>query len=122
MIDPLAHAHINVVGGVVLLCMAVTYYLFQAISGKPVYSQRLVNHSFWWTVVGITGFYSTLLYFGIREGQYLLMGNSLAADQLHAYYGPIIATVSTIMGVGFWVFFTNVFLTAKAVFSQQHDP
>ncbi len=122
MIDPLAHAHINVVGGVVLLCMAVTYYLFQNISGKPVYSRRLVNHSFWWTVVGITGFYSTLLFFGIREGQLLLEGNSMAAEELHTIYGPIIATVSTVMGIGFWVFFTNVFLTAKAVFSRRHDP
>jgi len=33
MIDPLAHAHINVVGGVVLLCMAVTYYLFPVLFG-----------------------------------------------------------------------------------------
>ncbi len=122
MIDPLAHAHINVVGGVVLLCMAVTYYLFQAISGRPVYSVRLLNHSFWWTALGVTGFYTTLMVFGILKGQALLAGDHEEIAALHSIYSPIIASVSTVMGIGFWVFFANVFLTARAIFStRRHD-
>lgn len=121
MIDPLAHAHINVVGGVVLLCMAVTYYLFQAITGKPVYSARLVNHSFWWTALGVTGFYSTLMIFGILEGQALLADDVARMDALKSIYGPLIAIVATGMGIGFWVFFANVFLTAKKVMFSRHD-
>jgi cytochrome c oxidase cbb3-type subunit 1 len=46
MINPLAHTHINVVGGVVLLCMAVTYYLLPRLSGVPLYSQRMITHTF----------------------------------------------------------------------------
>lgn len=121
MIDPLAHAHINVIGGVVLLCMGVTYYLFATISGRPVYSQRLVNHSFWWTVIGISCFYSTLLIFGILEGHYLLLHDTATMRQIHGFYGPIIATVATVMGMGFWIFFANIFMTAKAYYSQRHD-
>ena len=34
MIDPLAHAHINVIGGVVLLLMAASYYLLPRITAK----------------------------------------------------------------------------------------
>ncbi len=113
MIDPLAHAHINVVGGVVLLCMAVTYFLLEHLSGRPVYSQRLVNHSFWWTIIGIAGFYSTLLTFGIIEGNYLLADNEIAIQEIHHLYGPIIASVSTVMGMGFWVYFANVFMTVR---------
>lgn len=121
MIDPLAHAHINVVGGVVLLCMGVTYYMFATISGRPVYSQRMVDHSFWWTMIGVSCFYSTLLIFGSLEGHFLLTHNSEAMEKVHHVYGPTIATVSTVMGMGFWIFFANIFMTAKTYFSQRHD-
>lgn len=121
MIDPLAHAHINVVGGVVLLCMAITYYLLAMISGRPVYSRRLIDHSFWWTAIGVCGFYTTLLFFGILEGHYLLAHESEAMERAHALYTPVIATVSTVMGIGFWVFFANVFMTARNIFSARDD-
>jgi len=121
MIDPLAHAHINVVGGVVILCMAATYFMLQAISGRPVFSQRLVNHSFWWTTIGVTSFYTTLLVFGIVEGHYLLTSQTAALESVQKFYGPIIGIVSTALGVGFWVFFTNVFLTIKDIFKHPHD-
>jgi len=38
MIDPLAHAHINLVGGVVMLVVGVTYYLLPILSGRAIYS------------------------------------------------------------------------------------
>jgi len=115
MIDPLAHAHVNVVGGVVLLCMAVTYYLLPRLSGQPLFSQRLVNHTYWWTTLGVCGFYSTLMIFGIIEGNLLLQGDNEGMSEVHRIYTPIIAVVSTVMGIGFWVFFFNVLVTAKAI-------
>jgi len=116
MIDPLAHAHINVVGGVVLLCMAVTYYLLPRLSGQSLFSQRLVKHTFWWTTLGICGFYSTLMIFGVIEGNLLLQGDTEAMAEVHSIYTPIIAVVSTVMGIGFWVFFTNVLITARTIY------
>ena len=53
MIDPLAHAHMNLVGGVVMLLMGVTYYLLPILSGRPIYSLKLVQHSFWLTTLGV---------------------------------------------------------------------
>ena len=110
MIDPLAHAHINLVGGVVLLCMAMTYYLLPKLSGQVIYSQRLVNHTYWWTTIGICGFYSTLMAFGIIEGNLLLQDNTERMNEVHNIYSPIIAFVSTVMGIGFWIFFTNIYI------------
>jgi len=118
MIDPLAHAHINVVGGVVILCMAVTYYLLPRLSGQALFSQRLVNHTFWWTTLGICGFYSTLMVFGFIEGNLLLQLDLEGMAEVHSIYTPVIAVVSTGMGIGFWVFFTNVFVTAKAIYKN----
>ncbi|NOY70957.1 MAG: cytochrome oxidase [Gammaproteobacteria bacterium] len=116
MIDPLAHAHINVIGGVVLLCMAVSYYLVPRLTGVKLYSTRLINYTFWFTALGITGFYSTLLGFGIVEGNLLLAGQTEQLEVVHSYYKPTIAIVSFIMGMGFWIFFANVFMTAKKVY------
>ena len=121
MIDPLAHAHINVVGGVVILSMAVTYYLLITIGRRPPYSWRLVDHSFWWTAIGVCGFYSTLLFFGIKEGFCLLAGDEAGIQSLHKVYGSLIAIVSTVMGMGFWIFFFNVFFTTRAIFKHRND-
>jgi len=115
MIDPLAHAHINVVGGVVVFIMGASYYLIPKVGGIAIYSRKLVNHTFWWTIIGIAGFYSTLLTFGILEGKAMLANPHTddAVQAIHRFYGPIIGSVSTVMGVGFWVYFINVFLTIK---------
>lgn len=112
LIDPLAHAHINIVGGVVLLTMAVTYYLLPLLSGKPLYSQRLVEHTFWWTTLGVTAFYSTLMVFGIWEG-YLTLHHPEGLAEVHRFYPFSIATAATIMGMGFWIYFANIFMTAR---------
>ncbi|MDH5323821.1 MAG: cbb3-type cytochrome c oxidase subunit I [Gammaproteobacteria bacterium] len=114
MIDPLAHAHINVVGGVVIFIMGASYYLLPKMLNAPIYSRKLVSHTYWWTTLGITGFYSTLMIFGILEGQALLADpTGTEAAAIHQYYGRTIAIVATVMGMGFWIFFTNLFLTMK---------
>ena len=117
MIDPLAHAHINVIGGVMLILMGVTYYLVPRFTGHPVWSKRLVEHTFWWTTLGVIGFYSTLMIFGIWEG-WLLLHDPGKMEAVHRMYGPTIAIVSTVMGMGFWIFFTNLFITARRFYRQ----
>lgn len=114
MIDPLAHAHINVVGGVVIFLMGASYYLLPRMGGVSIYSRRLVEHSFWWTSLGIAGFYSTLMIFGIVEGHTMLQDPERAVE-IHSYYGPVISIVSTIMGIGFWIYFANIFLTFRKI-------
>ncbi len=112
MIDPLAHAHINTVGGVVIFLMGATYYLLPRMLGSPLFSKRLVNHTYWWTTLGIAGFYSTLMIFGTVEG-YLLLNEPERMADVHRFYGPIISVVSSVMGVGFWIFFANLFMTVR---------
>jgi cbb3-type cytochrome oxidase subunit 1 len=118
MIDPLAHAHINVVGGLVMLGMAVIYYLLPTISGRPLWSRRLVDYSFWGVCVGVSSFYVLLIIFGIVEGN-LLLRDPKAVPEVHRYYAPIISVASTVMGIGFWMFFANVFLTARNIYKRR---
>ncbi len=112
MIDPLAHAHMNLVGGVVILAMGTSYYLLPIFSGKPIYSLRLVNQSLWWTAIGQFYFYITLIVFGIWEGM-LLLHNPQALPQVHHFYGPIVAGSGIVMATGFCIYLVNVIMTLR---------
>jgi heme/copper-type cytochrome/quinol oxidase subunit 1 len=110
MIDPLAHAHMNLVGGLVTLAMGTTYYLLPIFSGKAIYSWRLVNHSFWWTSGGVYFFYFTQMVFGIWEGN-LLLSNPNGIPAVHHWYGPIVAGSGMVMATGFCLYLINIILS-----------
>lgn len=110
MIDPLAHAHMNLVGGVVLLVMGATFYLLPIFSGKKIYSVKLVNHTFWWVAIGVYSFYILQMIFGIWEGL-LLHSDPHKIPAVHHYYGPLMAMSGTTMLIGFSTYFANVILT-----------
>ena len=109
MIDPLAHAHMNLVGGVVLLAMCVTYYLLPIFTGKKIYSIKLVQHTFWWVSIGVYSFYIIQMVFGIWEG--LLISNPGEMAAVHRFYGPVMALSGTTMAIGFCTYLANVILT-----------
>jgi len=117
MIDPLAHAHINLVGGVTILGMAVTYYLIPKITHKPLYSQKMAEHSFWWTICGVSAFYTSLMVFGIWEGN-LWLTNPEAIPAIHRFYGPVISVTATALAIGFWVYLANVLLSVKGFYKN----
>ncbi len=112
MIDPLAHAHINLVGGVTMLGMAVTYYLLPRLLGREVYSARMVEHSFWWTASGVGSFYVALMIFGFVEG-YFWLHDPARVPAIHRWYGAVISIASTVLALGFWIYFVNVYLTIR---------
>jgi len=117
IIDPLAHAHINLVGGVTVLGMAVTYYMLPKITGKPIHSLRMAEHSFWWTTIGVSAFYISLMIFGIVEGN-LWLSDPAAVPAIHRFYGPVISIAATVLAVGFWVYLANVLLTLKDIYKK----
>ena len=110
MIDPLAHAHMNLVGGVVLLAMGVTYYLVPILTAKKIYSIKLVNHTFWWVSIGVYSFYIIQMFFGIWEGL-LLHADPLKIPLVHRFYGPLVAISGTAMLIGFTIYLVNLLLT-----------
>lgn len=117
MIDPLAHAHINLIGGVMILSMAVTYYLLPKFSSTPIYSRRLAEHSFWWTTIGALLFYLVLMVFGGIEGV-MLLDRSPDLDHVNNIYRSVVAVSASIMGIGLWIYLTNIILTIKNVFKH----
>lgn len=114
MIDPLAHAHINLIGGVMMLAMATTYYLLPHMTGKPIWSKRLVEHSFWWTVFGVASFYSVLMIFGVWEGL-LLLQDSPQMESVHGVYTYLASISASIMGFGMWLFLANAAMSIRSL-------
>jgi hypothetical protein len=74
-IDPISHAHINLVTG---LTMLVAGALFARLPHAP--SRRVVNACFFALLAGSLAFYSSALYLGLHEGR-LVVGRGLTPEQ-----------------------------------------
>jgi cytochrome c oxidase cbb3-type subunit 1 len=103
----------NLVGGVVLLAMGVTFYLLPIFTGKRIYSIKLVKHTFWWVSIGVYSFYIIQMVFGIWEGL-LLHSRPQDIPSVHRFYGPVMAISGTVMAIGFCTYLANVVLTITA--------
>ncbi len=114
LVDPLAHAHINLIGGVVSVVMAMVYYLLPRLSGKKIWSPFLGEMSFFFMVAGVIGFYTVLLTFGILEGNRML-DQGIVYPLARAVYQPYhrigFVLAALFMGIGHWTFVWNVFAT-----------
>jgi cytochrome c oxidase cbb3-type subunit 1 len=116
LIDPLAHAHINLVGGVTTGLMGLFYYVLPRLLNRPIYSPVLAATSFWFSAIGVGIFYLSLVILGLIEGNLVHAGMSYA--QALEAVGPIhhvlIITGAILMGLGYWTYITNIFLTVFA--------
>jgi cbb3-type cytochrome oxidase subunit 1 len=113
MIDPMAHAHINLVGGVTTGLMGLFYFVLPRLLHRPIYSPLLSATSFWFSAIGVGVFYSSLVIFGLIEGNMVPAGLTYA--QALEAVGPIhhimIITGAMVMGLGYWTYITNIYLT-----------
>ena len=113
LIDPLAHAHINLVGGVTMGMMGLIYYVLPKLLGRNVYSPVLAGASFWLSTVGVLGFFFSLVGLGIAEGNMVHGGMtySEALDVVGPVHHVLIVTTAFLMGFGYWAFIINVLMT-----------
>lgn len=113
MIDPLAHAHVNLVGGVTMGMMGLFYFVLPRLLGRPVASPALSEISFWCSTFGVAIFFTSLVVLGLVEGRMVHAG--MTYPDAKAAVGPIhpvaIITGAMLMGFGYWTFIANVYLT-----------
>ena len=113
LIDPLAHAHINLVGGVTVGMMGLFYYVLPRLVMRPIYSMTLATMSFWFSLLGVTVFFTSLVVLGVIEGNMIHTGMTYA--QALEAVGPMhhimIITGAMLMGFGYWTYITNILLT-----------
>ncbi len=103
-IDPISHAHINLVTGLTMLVAGGLLYLVPRLGGTPP-SRRAVNACFYTLLSGSLAFYGVALYLGFHEGG-LVVGARLTPEQaeaatpLHPY---LLMTAGVAMLAGFWL-------------------
>ena len=114
LVDPLAHAHINLIGGVVSIVMAMVYYLLPRMLKKYFWSGFLGQANFYLMLAGVAGFYLVLLVFGILEGNRMLdegVVYPIARSHYQPYHRFGFVFSALLMGLAHWTFVLNVFMT-----------
>jgi hypothetical protein len=102
-IDPIAHAHVNLVTGLTMLVAGALFYLAPLFGGKAP-SRRAADACFYALLAGSLAFYATTLYLGFHEGA-LVVGRGLSPEQaerataLHPY---LLMGAGTVMLEAFW--------------------
>ena len=102
-IDPISHAHINLVTGLTMLTVGVLLYLAPVVGGSAP-SRRLTNAVFYWLLLGSLAFYGSALGLGLHEGR-LVVDRGLTPEQaeeatwVHPY---LIMAAGVAMFAAFW--------------------
>ena len=113
LIDPLAHAHINLVGGVTVGMMGLFYYVLPKLVNRPIYSTVLATMSFWFSMLGVFVFFTSLVILGIIEGNMIHSGMTYgqALEAVGSIHHIMIITGAMLMGFGYWTYISNILLT-----------
>ncbi|MCB9458691.1 MAG: cbb3-type cytochrome c oxidase subunit I [Anaerolineaceae bacterium] len=120
----LANSHIIIVGGGTILLTGITWYILPRILNRPLYSNSLAAGSFWFTFIGVFGFYLAWLILGLVEGNLVRGGMEYldAKAQIGSWHTVPTRITSSIMGVGYWTYVLNVFLTVWAAKKDSPKP
>ncbi len=116
MARDLANTHLVIVIGGTIAATGLIWYILPRIARRPLYSNLLATWSFWLTVVGAGGFYLSNIVLGIIFGQMAHNGIDYeAAKPIVGVWRVIpIAGSASIMGLGYWTFTAEIFLTIWA--------
>ena len=115
-IDPIAHAHVNLVTGLTMLVAGVLFQLAPLLGGKAP-SRRAADTCFYLLLLGSLAFYAATLYLGFHEGR--LVHSGLTPDQAEeatAVHPFLLMGAGTAMLLGFWLLLALVvrsFRTAR---------
>lgn len=73
----IGHSHIAVLGFTGFIALGGMYYVLPYISGRRLYSERLVNIQYWLILLGLIGFFIVLTIAGLIQGQSWLNGETV---------------------------------------------
>src|SRR2546422_3707998 len=102
-----------IVGGGTLISTGLCWYVLPRIVRRPLSSPGLAQGAFWSTAVGLLVFYIALIATGSAMGRLVSSGWDYETAKLRmgkAYRVPV-GIGAGVMGIGYWCFAANVFLT-----------
>ena len=115
-IDPISHAHINLVTGLTMLVAGALFAMVQALGGTEP-SRRLADTCFFALLGGSLAFYFSALYLGFHEGGLVHRGLTPEAAEEATKIHPFL-----IMGAGIAMFSAFWLLLATALRSVWRSP
>lgn len=107
-----AHVHVNLLGWVSLMVVALVYYLVPILTNKPIAAPGLINWIFWVFVIAFTIEAVLMLTVGIVAGNAFIAG--VVGPQLEALMAPYmlpIGILSIICGLVFLTFVGQILTT-----------
>ena len=113
LVRDLSNTHLTIVGGGTLLATGLCWLALPRIVGRPLASEGLAQCAFWFTAVGLAIFYVSLVANGIAMGSLIEHGWTYEAAKAHMgnWYKAPTGMGAGVMGLGYWCFATNVFIT-----------
>ncbi len=107
-----AHVHVNLLGWVSLMLVALIYYLVPVLTSKPIAAPRLIDWIFWIFVVAFTINAVLMITVGIVAGNAFIAG--VVGPQLEAIMAPYmmpIGILSIICGIVWLAFVVQILVS-----------
>lgn len=84
----IGHSHIAVLGFSGFIAIGAIYFLTPRVTGRPLYSKKLVDIQYWLMLVGLSGFFFVLTFAGLIQGNGWLNGETVyrVLPELHPYF------------------------------------
>ncbi len=113
LVRDLANTHVMIVGGGTLIATGLCWYVLPRMVGRPLASEALAQCAFWFTAVGLLVFYVAFVGNGIAIGRLVAHGwdYEAAKASMGKWYKVPVGIGAGVMGLGYWCFAANVFLT-----------
>jgi hypothetical protein len=113
LVRDLSNTHVMIVGGGTLIATGICWYALPRVLRRPLASNGLAQCAFWFTALGLLVFYVALVATGIAMSELVADGWSYQAAKAHLgnWYRVPVGMGAGVMGVGYWCFAANVFLT-----------
>jgi hypothetical protein len=113
LVRDLSNTHVMIVGGGTLIATGLCWYTLPRIVGRPLASEALAQCAFWFTAVGLFVFYVGFVGNGIAIGRLVTHGwdYEAAKASMGKWYKVPVGIGAGVMGIGYWCFAANVFLT-----------
>jgi hypothetical protein len=113
LVRDLSNTHVMIVGGGTLIATGLCWYALPRIVGRPLASNALAQCAFWFTAVGLLVFYVAFVGNGIAIGRLVAHGwdYEAAKASMGKWYKVPVGIGAGLMGIGYWCFAANVFLT-----------
>ncbi|MCX9014264.1 MAG: cbb3-type cytochrome c oxidase subunit I [Candidatus Methanoperedens sp.] len=116
------HAHLALLGSFGLLVMGTIYFMIPRVTGKEIYSARLMSYHFWFTVLGFILFFASMTIMGLVQNSAWMQNITVAITllQLKPFFIARAIGGGTII-VGQYIFFYNMWKTLRNSSLYHHE-